>query len=274
MVTNVVEGIPRGRGGWSAFRGQFIRDYLGNNGPSSATEMHQAYKDQIEGIGVTGRGIPWRTATEKSFSVYVRMASRLGLIERTGDTEDPEGNAPFLNRRVLWNLTDLGRSDDDLWINVQQRLYPTSPEKKKEYSATARQRKQNRRQRLTELGVAPPSRGRPPTGSVEVPSRPADVESLAEEAVPGVEEPSVTFRDLEQIFNFVAITPEGSQELAQELLEALTGLNVDPLLLAPVQAATESFNWRGDIADRREAWLEFRGVVRTIQRALELQEGL
>ena len=278
MVTNVVPGIPRGRGGWSAFRGRFIRTYLRDNGSSSAAEMHQAYKDQIEGIGVTGNGAPWRTATEKSFSIYVRMVSRLGLIERTGETEDPERDTPFLNRRVLWDLTDLGRSDDNLWINVQQVLYPTSPEKKREYSAAARGRKQVRRQRLKDLGITLPSRGRPRTDRDEAPAiepelgPPAEPGPLPEEAVPEREE--LAFRDLEQIFNFVDITPEGNQDLAREILEALTGLDVDPLLITPVQAAVESPNWRGDIADRREAWLEFRGVVRTIRRTLELQGEL
>lgn len=269
MVTNVTPGIPRGRGGWSAFRGNFTRQFLVDNGPSSPTAIHQAYRERVSGIGVTSGGVPWRTSTERSFLVWFRMAARLGLIEKFTRTEPPERDQPFLNARTFWDLTPLGRTNEDLWTNVQQALYPLDPETKRAYSTAARGRKKERRERLAELGVAPPTKGRPRGG------RPAAPPREVPEAEPLEEAPDVLFFSTpEEVFRFVATTPQGSQDQARDIVRDLSRLGVESSLLATVGRAAENPDWRGTASERRDAWSEFQAVVQSLARALELQEGL
>ena len=277
MVTNVDPALPRGRGGWSAFRGKFTREFLLEKGPSTISEIYGEYYDRVDGIGVTTfseQEHPWRVSTVKSFSIYIRMCGRLGLVEKTQETRPPIRDEAFLSEQGVWEITPLGQDEDGgLWINVQKNLYPIDPGKRKEYGASARQRKKQRRQRFEDLGVRrpKPSRRRAP-----VESAPAPPPEEVPEPTPAPEEPPPTegisgLDTLDAVFSFVAAVGVANQNQAREIVDILSNLEVEGFILEAVRRASETPDWDGTASERRDARTEFQGVVRSTARLLELR---
>lgn len=171
MVVHIVEGVPRGRGGVSAFLGSFTRQHLIDNGPSNPTDMHNRLKGILD-LAVTPKGNPWRISTIKSYLMWIHMAARLGLMERITETEPRVRDTEFLTERVFYQITQLGRDREDLWLSVRKELYPVDPETKKQYSARAREKSKDRRARLEEL--------KPPEAEVTPISVPLKEEEMQE----------------------------------------------------------------------------------------------
>ena len=100
--------------------GMFVRDYLREHGEGSPSVIHQEYKNTYRGAK-TSKGYVYRLGTYRSQLVYIRSLARIGLIERTGDTEEssnPIGNPirEDLEPKVYFRLTRKGeRAPDYVW---------------------------------------------------------------------------------------------------------------------------------------------------------------
>ena len=272
MVSNVEPGVPRGRGGWSAFLGAHVRKYLLEHGPSNPEDIHEDYKRRVAGIAVTTKGNPWRVSTYHSFVMWLRMAGRLGLVYRLSETQPPKRQVYTLyTTRTLWDLTDLGRQQEDLWVSVRKQLYPVAPEVQKQYGTAQRQRRKQRLEALKQLAGPPPAERerREPRPPIEEPAPPLASRRFSEPTskVPILE-------SLDQLFDWVARESFADQSAAQIIVLSLRQLQVDESLIAPVEATALSYIWRGDTREQRDAWIEFQAVVKTLRRAMELRSGL
>lgn len=269
MVTNVVPGSPRGRGGWSAFRGPFTRQYLIDNGPSSPTEIHQELRRRLVGAAVTTGGAPWRVSTFTSYQVWFSMVARLGLIARLPETEEPQGSAPFLNRRTLWIVTDLGREREDLWMNVQQQLYPISAEVRREYSTAARERRRERKAQLEEAGISVPRRVRrpapPPAAAEDEPVAPRPRRSRQD---------TVGAATLEELLDLMADGAASDQSVARDIVKSLANFEVQTALVQTANRAAESPDWAGGGTQRRQAQTTFQEVGASLRRLMQLRGAL
>lgn len=274
MVTNVVPGSPRGRGGWTAFRGAFTRQYLIDNGPSSPTDIHQEYRRRLGGVAVTTGGAPWRLSTSRSFQGWFSMAARLGLIARLPETEEPKGDAPFLNRRTLWAITDLGRDREDLWVNVQQQLYPIPAGLRRDYSTAARERRRERKAQLEAAGISIPRRGRRPAPPAAV----AEDTPVAPPRRPGGRD-SIRLRSrgaasLQELLEMMADGAASDQSDARDIVRSLANFGVQEALIDAARQVAESRDWTGDATKRRQAQRAFQTVGASLRRLMGFRGSL
>lgn len=164
-------GKGRGRGGSAAFVGRGTRNYLLEHGQASPTEIHQ-YINGILSVATTGSGDPWRRSTWKSHWNWFRLLVAAGLVEKVGTRDEVPTKAPFLVHQTLYQLTNKGRQQEDLWTNVRKTLYPVSEAKRSQYSLAARTRKAEKKQRrLAYFQAAAPAEAPPPARRPRAPAR-------------------------------------------------------------------------------------------------------
>ena len=136
------------------------------------------------------------------------MAHRLGLIEKVPETQPPIRGEPFLTARTFYQLTELGRSREDLWLNVRRSLYPEAPGIRAAYSSAARKRKRERKEKVKEATGRPVGEPAPPLTPFEQAMR----ERAEELAKLPVEERRARFERFEETGQRAA--PAESQEAA------------------------------------------------------------
>lgn len=120
--------------------GRVIKAYLEANGVGFVSEMHRAYKADIEAErkNQADRGAMQRrrSMTYDSFRKYLYAARALGLIERTGETvplDDTLMTSPGAMSMVVdgqvqpvqpvcYALTDAGRDEDADWDDLGKAL--------------------------------------------------------------------------------------------------------------------------------------------------------
>ena len=93
--------------------GLFIRDYILENGPSTAWEIWKAWKEHRQSIG---RKYP----TYQSFwRNYIYPLKRMGLLVECGSEE---GEFIGTVRKKYLDVAP-GHVEDDIWYNPQKALY-------------------------------------------------------------------------------------------------------------------------------------------------------
>ncbi len=105
-----------GRGASDYRPGLFTRRYFGEHGEACAADIYYALSEEIERLNTARAEINearFKRPNYSSFSRYFHWFLILGLIERT-DRREP-AIYDFLHKRVLYRLTDRGKTEVRAW---------------------------------------------------------------------------------------------------------------------------------------------------------------
>jgi len=108
--------IPWGRGASEYRPGLFTKKYFEKHGEACAADIYYALSQEIERLNKERIEVgekPFRRPNYSSFSRYFHWFLILGLIERT-DRREP-AIYDFLKKRVLYRLTEKGKSEVQGW---------------------------------------------------------------------------------------------------------------------------------------------------------------
>lgn len=105
--------------------GLFIKDYLRSHREASPAEIHRAYKQAYKD-NRTARGGKYKLGTYQSQVVYISGLIVMGLLERTGRTEesgDIRAELAEFPEKVYIRLSRKGRAAPDYVWSHPLRLY-------------------------------------------------------------------------------------------------------------------------------------------------------
>ena len=117
--------IPWGRGASEYRPGLFTKQYFENNGEACCADVFRALGEEIERQNEERLEIgekPFRRPNYSSFSRYFHWFLILGLIERTGRRESAIYD--FLQKRVVYRLTDRGKAETRAWEDPVRLAHP------------------------------------------------------------------------------------------------------------------------------------------------------
>lgn len=118
-------GVPWGRGASEYRPGLFTKQYFEKHDEACAADIYRALSEEIERLNKERIEIgekPFRRPNYSSFSRYFHWFLILGLIERTGKREPAIYD--FLQRRVLYILTERGKTEARAWEDPVRKAHP------------------------------------------------------------------------------------------------------------------------------------------------------
>jgi hypothetical protein len=116
---------PWGRGASEYRPGLFTKQYFKKHDEACAADIYRALSEEIKRLNQERIEIsekPFRRPNYSSFNRYFHWFLILGLIERTGKREPAIYD--FLQRRVLYRLTEKGKVEVEAWQDPVRVAHP------------------------------------------------------------------------------------------------------------------------------------------------------